>query len=192
MGEINSGDTAFVLISAALVALMTPGLAFFYGGLVRRRNFLTIMMQVFISMGIVTFLYVAVGYSLSFSGNSLHGLIGNLDWAFLNGVGESPGPWAPTIPAVAHFTYFEMFAIITPALITGAFADRVKFKSYLKFLVALEPDRLRAVHPLDLGRRLPRRVGRSRLRRRHGRPCQRRHGGPGFGLGRRPAQVRQG
>ena len=135
MGEIDSGDTAFVLISAALVALMTPGLAFFYGGLVRRRNFLTIMMQVFISMGIVTFLYVAVGYSLSFSGDSFHGLIGNLDWAFLNGVGESPGPWAPTIPAVAHFTYFEMFAIITPALITGAFADRVQFKSYLKFLV---------------------------------------------------------
>ena len=71
MGEINSGDTAFVLISAALVALMTPGLAFFYGGLVRRRNFLTILMQVFICMGIVTFLWVAVGYSLSFSGNSL-------------------------------------------------------------------------------------------------------------------------
>jgi ammonium transporter, Amt family len=135
MGEINSGDTAFVLISAALVALMTPGLAFFYGGLVRRKNFLAIMMQSFISMGIVTFIWVAVGYSLAFSGNLLHGLIGNLDWAFLNGVGEAPGPWAPTIPAVAHFTYQEMFAIITPALITGAFADRVNFKSYLKFLV---------------------------------------------------------
>ena len=77
---------------------------------------------------------VAIGYSLAFSGNSLGGFIGNLDWAFLNGVGEEPPPWAPTIPAVAHFTYFEMFAIITPALITGAFADRVKFKSYLKFL----------------------------------------------------------
>jgi Amt family ammonium transporter len=135
MGEINSGDTAFVLMSAALVALMTPGLAFFYGGLVRRRNFLAIMMQIFISMGVVTFLWVAVGYSLAFSGDSLGGFIGNLDWAFLNGVGEEPGPWAPNIPAVAHFTYFEMFAIITPALITGAFADRVKFKSYLKFLV---------------------------------------------------------
>ncbi len=85
-------------------------------------------------MGIVTFLWVAVGYSLSFSGNSLGDLIGNLDWAFLRGVGEEPGPWAPTIPAVAHFTYQEMFAIITPALITGAFADRVQFKSYLKFI----------------------------------------------------------
>lgn len=135
MSAINHGDTAFILLCAALVALMTPGLAFFYGGLVRRRNFLAILMQVFISMGIVTFLWVAVGYSLSFSGNSLHGFIGNLDWAFLRGVGAEPGPWAPTIPALAHFTYQEMFAIITPALITGAFADRVKFKSYLKFLV---------------------------------------------------------
>ena len=135
MGEINSGDTAFVLISAALVALMTPGLAFFYGGLVRRRNFLTILMQVFISMGIVTFLWVAVGYSLSFSGNSWHGLIGNLDWAFLRGVGEEPGPWAPTIPAVAHFTYQEMFAIITPALITGAFAERMKFSAMIAFMI---------------------------------------------------------
>jgi Amt family ammonium transporter len=135
MGEINSGDTGFVLLSAALVALMTPGLAFFYGGLVRRKNFLAIMMQSFISMGIVTFIWVAVGYSMAFSGDILGGFIGNLDWAFLNGVGEAPGPWAPTIPAVAHFTYQEMFAIITPALITGAFADRVNFKSYLKFLV---------------------------------------------------------
>jgi len=136
MGEINAGDTGFVLISAALVALMTPGLAFFYGGLVRRKNFLAIMMQSFISMGIVTFIWVSVGYSLAFSGDMLGGLIGNLDWAFLNGVGEAPGPWAPTIPALAHFTYQEMFAIITPALITGAFADRVNFKAYLWFLVA--------------------------------------------------------
>ena len=136
MGEINAGDTAFVLMSAALVALMTPGLAFFYGGLVRRKNFLAIMMQSFISMGVVTFIWVAVGYSLAFSGNGPLGLIGNLDCAFLYGVGEAPGPWAPTIPALAHFTYMEMFAIITPALITGAFADRVNFKSYLWFLVA--------------------------------------------------------
>jgi Amt family ammonium transporter len=131
---INAGDTAFVLISAALVALMTPGLAFFYGGLVRRKNFLSMVMQSFISMGVVTFIWVAVGYSLAFSGGH-GGFIGNLDWAFLKGVGQQPGPWAPTIPALAHFTFQEMFAIITPALITGAFADRVKFKSYLKFLV---------------------------------------------------------
>jgi Amt family ammonium transporter len=132
---INAGDTAFVLISAALVALMTPGLAFFYGGLVRRKNFLAIMMQSFISMGVVTTIWVTVGYSLAFSGN-VGGIIGNLDWIGLRHVGADPGPWAPTIPGAAHFVFQEMFAIITPALITGAFADRVKFKSYLKFLVA--------------------------------------------------------
>jgi Amt family ammonium transporter len=100
---------------------MTPGLAFFYGGLVRRKNFLAIMMQSFIGIGIVTFIWVSAGYSLAFSGSMLEGLIRNLDWAFLNGVGEAPGPWAPTIPALAHFTYQETFAIITPALITGGF-----------------------------------------------------------------------
>jgi len=131
---VDSGDTAFVLISAALVALMTPGLAFFYGGLVRRKNFLAIMMQSFISMGVVTTIWVLVGYSLAFSGGQ-GGIIGNLDWVMLRGVGEAPGPWAPHIPAAAHFVFQEMFAIITPALITGAFADRVHFKSYLKFLV---------------------------------------------------------
>ena len=132
---INSGDTAFVLLSAALVMIMTPGLAFFYGGLVRRKNFLAIMMQSFISMGVVTVLWVAVGYSLAFSGD-VGGVIGNFSWVFLRDVGAKPGPWAPHIPALAHFIFQEMFAIITPALITGAFADRVHFKSYLKFLVA--------------------------------------------------------
>jgi Amt family ammonium transporter len=114
--------------------IMTPGLAFFYGGLVRRKNFLAIMMQSFISMGVVTTIWVLVGYSLAFSGD-VGGIIGNLNWIALRGVGEAPGPWAPTIPAAAHFVFQEMFAIITPALITGAFADRVHFKSYLKFLV---------------------------------------------------------
>ena len=134
MGGINTGDTAFVLICAALVALMTPGLAFFYGGLVRRKNFLAIMMQSFISMGVVTTIWVFFGYSLAFSGD-IGGVFGNLHWAMLTGVAHLPGPWAPNIPAQAHFVYQEMFAIITPALITGAFADRVKFKSYLWFLV---------------------------------------------------------
>ena len=131
---ISAGDTAFVLVSAALVMVMTPGLAFFYGGLVRRKNVLAIMLQSFISMGVVTVIWVAVGYSLAFSGNE-GGVIGNLSWAFLRNVGVHPGPWAPHIPALAHFSFQEMFAIITPALITGAFADRVHFKSYLKFLV---------------------------------------------------------
>lgn len=134
MQQVNAGDTAFILICAALVMLMTPGLAFFYGGLVRRKNFLAIMMQSFISMGVVTTVWVFFGYSLAFSGD-LGGIIGNLHWFALDHVGQSPGPWAPTIPAITHFVYQEMFAIITPALITGAFADRVKFKSYLWFLV---------------------------------------------------------
>jgi ammonium transporter, Amt family len=134
VARIDTGDTGFVLVSAALVMIMTPGLAFFYGGLVRRKNFLAIMMQSFISMGVVTTIWVLVGYSLAFSGD-IGGIIGNLNWIALRGVGEAPGPWAPTIPAAAHFVFQEMFAIITPALITGAFADRVHFKSYLKFLV---------------------------------------------------------
>src|SRR6266498_5399590 len=97
MKAINTGDTAFVLVSAALVAVMTPGLAFFYGGLVRRKNFLAIMMQSFISMGVVTAIWVTVGYSLAFSGN-IGGIIGNLDWIGLRHVGGAPGPWAPNIP----------------------------------------------------------------------------------------------
>jgi Amt family ammonium transporter len=102
--------------------------------LVRRKNFISIMTQSFISMGVVTAIWVAVGYSLVFSGD-LAGIVGNLDWAGLRHVGTQPGPWAPSIPALAHFDFQEMVAIFTPALITGAFADRVSFKSYLKFLV---------------------------------------------------------
>jgi Amt family ammonium transporter len=131
---ISIGDTAFILICAALVGIMTPGVAFFYGGLVRRKNFLAIMMQSFISMGIVTAIWVLFGYTLVFSGGT-GGFLGNLQWIALSHVGQAPGPWAPHVPAVAHFVYMEMFAVITPALITGAFADRVKFKSYLWFLV---------------------------------------------------------
>lgn len=136
MDQINSGDTAFVLICATLVMLMTPGLAFFYGGLVRRKNVLAIMMQSFISMGVVTFVWVLIGFSLAFAPD-IFGLIGNLNFFGLKGVGIVPNPsYGPTIPFVTYFTYQEMFAIITPALITGAFADRVNFKSYLIFLVA--------------------------------------------------------
>ncbi len=134
MGNINSGDTALVLISAALVCLMTPGLAFFYGGLVRKKNVLTIMMQNFISMGIVTFIWVFGGFSLAFSGD-VGGVIGNFKYFVLNGVGMAPNPsYGATIPFLAFFVYQEMFAVITPALITGAFADRINFKSYLKIL----------------------------------------------------------
>ena len=133
---INSGDTAFIIICAALVCLMTPGLAFFYGGLVSRKNVLTIMMQSFISMGVVTIIWVTVGFSLAF-GPDIYGIIGGINHAFLNGVGMEPNTsYGSTIPFLTFFSYQQMFAIITPALITGAFADRVNFKSYLIFLVA--------------------------------------------------------
>jgi ammonium transporter, Amt family len=137
METIDPGATALVLISAALVFVMTPGLAFFYGGLVRRKNVLSIMMQSFISMGIVTAIWVFGGFSLAF-GKDIGGIIGDLRYFGLNGVGFAPGIIGGVqqhIPLLAFFVYQEMFAIITPALITGAFADRVNFKSYLIFLV---------------------------------------------------------
>ena len=188
LGAVSAGDTGYVLVSAALVMIMTPGLAFFYGGLVRRKNFLSIMMQSFISMGVVTAIWVIFGYSLAF-GHDHGGIIGGLNYLGLHNVGEAPGPWAPHIPAAAHFVFQEMFAIITPALITGAFADRVKFKSYLWFLVAVEHPRLHPLRPLDLGRRLPRQVGRARLRRRHGRARQRRLRRPGLRVRGRQATL---
>jgi Amt family ammonium transporter len=135
MGTINGADTAFVLLSAALVLLMTPGLAFFYGGLVRHKNVLTIIMQSFISMGVVTLLWVVVGFSLAYGGDH-GGVIGDLRYYGLQGVGLAPSTiYAPTIPFLAFFLFQLMFAIITPALVTGAFADRVSFKAYLVFLV---------------------------------------------------------
>ncbi len=131
---INSGDTAFVLICAAMVCLMTPGLAFFYGGLVRKKNMLTIMMQSFIALGVVALIWFICGFSLAF-GSDVKGVIGNLQYAFLNGVGMEPNAaYAGTIPFAVFFLFQLMFAIITPALITGAFADRMTFKSYLIFL----------------------------------------------------------
>ncbi len=138
MSNIDTGATALVLVSAALVMLMTPGLAFFYGGLVRRKNVLTIMMQSFVSMGVVTIIWVFGGFSLAF-GKDIGGIIGNPAQYFaLRGVAgdvmQIPGS-THTIPLMAFFVFQEMFAIITPALITGAFADRVSFKSYLIFLV---------------------------------------------------------
>src|SRR3954466_5387435 len=135
MDKINPGDTVLVLLSAALVMLMTPGLAFFYGGLVRRKNVLTIMMQSFIAIGVVTTLWVLVGFSLAYSGDT-GGVIGDLKHVGLVGVGMTPSAvYAPTVPFLGFFLFQVMFAVITPALITGAFADRVPFKAYLIFLV---------------------------------------------------------
>lgn len=131
---IDTGNTGFMLLCTSLVMLMTPGLAFFYGGLVGRKNVLAIMIQSFVSMGWTTVLWFCFGYSLCFSGD-VGGVIGNLDMAFLHGVNlMSPSPINPSIPMIVFIAYQMMFAIITPALITGAFANRVTFKSYLIFL----------------------------------------------------------
>ena len=131
---MNSGDTAFMLIATALVMFMTPGLALFYGGLVRAKNVLATVMQSFICLGLISLVWVFFGYSLAF-GPDVGGFIGNLDWAMLKGVGLEPGPYSDTIPDLLFVAFQMMFAIITPALITGAFAERMKFSAYLIFAV---------------------------------------------------------
>ena len=131
----SAGDNAWMLVSSALVLMMTgPGLALFYGGLVRKKNVLSVMMQSFILMAVVTALWAIVGYSLAFShGNSF---IGGLENVFLRGVGAAPDPdYAGTIPAQTFMVYQLMFAIITPALISGAFAERMKFSAMLAFTI---------------------------------------------------------
>jgi len=131
--KINSGDTAWILISTALVMLMTFGLALFYGGMVRGKNVLGTIMQNFIAIAIISVQWILIGYSLSF-GPDINGIIGSLDWVGLQRVGIEPNPdYAPTIPHIAFMMYQAMFAVITPALITGAFAERMKFSSYFLF-----------------------------------------------------------
>jgi ammonium transporter, Amt family len=138
--EIDSGNTAWVLASAALVLFMTPGLAFFYGGMVRSKNVLGMLMQNFFSMGLVSVLWAVIVFSLAFGGES-NGFIGNLDFAWLSDLGNADlalpgysGDFALTIPAIVFCLYQMMFAIITPALITGAIADRMKFAAWATFL----------------------------------------------------------
>jgi ammonium transporter, Amt family len=134
---IDSGDTAFVLISAAMVLLMTPGLGLFYGGMVRKKNVLSTLMHSFLMLAVISVLWVVVGYSLAFSpGGSFHNLIGDLSFGMLKGVGGSANPdYAPTIPHLAYMAFQMKFAIITVALISGAIAERVKFSSFLAFAV---------------------------------------------------------
>ena len=135
VSKIDTGDTAWVLVSTALVMLMTPGLALFYGGMVRGKNVLGTIMQSFIAIALVSMQWILFGYSLSF-GPDVHGIIGNLDWIGLTGVGVEPNPaYAPTIPHILFMMYQAMFAVITPALITGAFAERMKFSAYVVFIL---------------------------------------------------------
>jgi ammonium transporter, Amt family len=134
VNPINAGDTAWVLASAALVMLMTPGLAFFYGGMVRRKNVLGVLMQCFGCLAIVSVLWVLFGYSLAFAkGNAF---IGGFEWFGLKGVGqEAYADYSATIPHLAFMTFQGMFAIITPALIIGAFAERMKFSAFILFTI---------------------------------------------------------
>jgi len=133
--KVDSGDTTWMLISSALVMLMTPGLALFYGGMVRRKNVLGTIMQSFIALAVITIQWVLYGYSLSFGPDVGH-VIGSLAWVGLRGVGLDPFPdYAPTVPHQAFMVFQMMFAVITPALITGAIAERFKFKTYLVFLI---------------------------------------------------------
>ena len=141
MLHLDTGNTAFTLLCASLVMLMTPGLAFFYGGLVGRKNVLAIMMQSFVSMGWTTVLWWAFGFSLCFSGDQksgtdFFGIIGNLNWVGLRGITLSTPSPNDTIPMLVFCAYQMMFAIITPALITGAFTNRITFKAYMLFLTA--------------------------------------------------------
>ena len=130
---MNAGDTGFMLICAALVFFMTPGLAFFYGGLVRRKNVVNTMMACTMIMGLAVVMWVLFGYSLAFGGNHA-GIIGDFRWFGLNGVGMDAGPYADTIPHLVFCAFQMMFAIITPALITGAVVGRMRFKALFIFI----------------------------------------------------------
>jgi Amt family ammonium transporter len=133
--KVDAGDTAWLLTSSALVMIMTPALGLFYGGMVRRKNVLGTIMHSFIALAVITVQWVLFGYSLSFGPDIGH-IIGNLDWIGLNGVGLDPNTdYAATVPHQAFMIFQMMFAIITPALISGAIAERMKFKSYLVFIV---------------------------------------------------------
>ncbi|MEE8386268.1 MAG: ammonium transporter, partial [Dehalococcoidia bacterium] len=133
--EIDTGDTTWILISAALVMLMTPGVGFFYGGLVRNKNASATIMQSFSILAVVSVVWVLWGYSLAFGPNELGGFIGNLSWFGLRNVGLEPGPYSDTIPHQAFMVFQLMFAVITPALIIGAFAERAKFRTLIVFTV---------------------------------------------------------
>ncbi len=133
MDAISGADTTWILISSALVMLMTPALGFFYGGLVRQKNALSTIMHSFFMLAFVSVLWALIGYSLAF-GPSIGGFIGSLAWIGLNGVGLEPNPdYAATIPHQAFMVYQMMFAVITPALISGAFAERKRFKAFIIF-----------------------------------------------------------
>ena len=134
MDALNQADTAWLMVSCALVMLMTPGLALFYGGMVGSKNVLSSFMHSFIALGVITLQWVVIGYSLSFGSDMGGGFIGGFEYAFLNGVGLEPQEGS-TIPHILFMAFQMMFAIITPALISGAIAERMKFSAYIVFII---------------------------------------------------------
>ncbi|MCZ6805618.1 MAG: ammonium transporter [Deltaproteobacteria bacterium] len=134
MEALNQADTAWLMVSCALVMLMTPGLALFYGGMVSEKNVLSSAMHSFIALGIITIQWVVIGYSLAFGSDAGGGFIGGLEYAFLNGVGLEPQEGS-TIPHILFMAFQMMFAIITPAIISGAIAERMKFSAYVLFIL---------------------------------------------------------
>ncbi|HEY3419161.1 MAG TPA: ammonium transporter [Methanomassiliicoccales archaeon] len=132
--SISAGDTAWVLVAAAMVMIMTPAVGFFYGGMVRTKSVVTLINESFVILAIVSLQWILIGYSLAFGPDVGGGLIGGLNYAGLNGVGYAPNPlYAPTIPQLAYMVFQGMFAIVTPALIIGAFAERVRLKAVIVF-----------------------------------------------------------
>jgi len=132
--HINAGDTAWMLTSTALVFFMMPGLALFYGGLVGAKNVVATMVQSFVAIGVVSLLWVIVGYSLAFGSSHWGGLIGSLQYVMLHDVNGTPNSYAPTIPSLVYMAFQMKFAVITPALIAGAFCERMRFRGYLVFI----------------------------------------------------------
>ncbi|HEY1628190.1 MAG TPA: ammonium transporter [Streptosporangiaceae bacterium] len=132
--HINAGDTAWMLTSTALVLFMMPGLALFYGGLVGAKNVVTTMVQSFIAIGMISLLWVIIGYSLAFGANHWGGIIGSLNNVMLHDVNGAPNSYAPTIPSLVYMAFQMKFAVITPALIAGAFSERMRFRGYLVFI----------------------------------------------------------
>ena len=180
---MNNGDIAWMLVSTALVLLMTPALAFFYGGMVRSKNALNTMMMSFVALGPVAVVWALVGYSLAFAPGSP--LVGSFAYAGLRDVGLAA---QGTIPHLLFMAFQGTFAIITAALISGAVVERMRFGPYLVFHRVVGARRLRAGGALGVGRRLPGHGRRARLRRRRRRARERGVGGAGGGDGRRPAQ----
>ena len=169
-GPVNVGDTAWLLTATGLVLLMTPGLSYFYAGMVSTKNVISTMLQSFISLGVIALLWAVVGFSLSF-GESYHGLIGDpRSYFMLKGVGPATHPdLSPTIPFILFAMFQLKFAVITPALITGSFAERVRFSAYLVFICLFSVFIYCTARALDVASTgIPAAVGRPRFRRRHG------------------------